>query len=490
MEITNQGFFIPKKSLTSSLLTTIKTDLIVSPENSFQCILTVKSFKVYKILKDIGVIVPIFYALHVLKISDYKINFREIDGIPAGIPSEIPNEYFKENISLRQGTQQECMDACTAEFCKPFGGGIINLTTGTGKTVIALKLAAFLGKKTLIILNKRDLIEQWKREIIKYIPNARIGIIQGTTFDTEDKDIVLGMLQSISIKDTVTPSSFFGFSVCFIDEVHNISSEVFSRVMFKVRPRYVFGLTATLERKDGLHFLINWYLGDVLYTNLSNEKKQETEIHVYKYTGNSSVIRYLKDNKTVAMSQMLSEIAFDSERTKIIIKILIDLSRDKDRYILLLSDRISQLRYINTALPEISSLYIGSMKSDQLLKAKKSQILLATYKLASEGFSHDRLNCLFFATSRTSITQAVGRIYRKSHNITPVIVDIVDFFSFFKGQYYKRRKVYINSISKCTFVDLNKAAKTKVVGNFVSDSESETGVAVNFVSDSESDSDN
>jgi superfamily II DNA or RNA helicase len=103
------------------------------------------------------------------------------------------------------------------------------------------------------------------------------------------------------------------------------------------------------------------------------------------------------------------------------------------------------------------------MKSYELLKSKESQILLATYKLASEGFSLAKLNCLLFATSRTSITQAIGRIYRQKHEITPIIVDIYDDFSYFKSQYYKRRKTYKELISNCIFKNFtSKNSKSSV----------------------------
>ena len=82
------------------------------------------------------------------------------------------------------------------------------------------------------------------------------------------------------------------------------------------------------------------------------------------------------------------------------------------------------------------------MKSCDMEKSKEKRILLGTYALVNEGFNLPKLNCLLFATPRSSITQAIGRIYRKVHEIRPIIIDIFDEFSIFKGQYYKRRKIY------------------------------------------------
>jgi superfamily II DNA or RNA helicase len=452
-EINNQGFFIPKEILTNSIVAKIKKELTVSPEGQFTDY-NLKTYKVYKLLKkdgiSIGIIIPIFYALKNIKLP-YKINFPEVK-------NEFTDNFDTNKITLREGTQEETFNRCIQEFDKPFGGGILQLATASGKTIIFLKIACYSKMKTLIIVNKIELLNQWKNEIKKFIPDARIGTIQGKTFDIEDKDIVVGMLQTITIKKEITHHNFFFNSLAVIDESHNISSEVFSQIIFKIRPKYLFGLTATLERKDKLEKMIYWYLGDILYSNISNEKKEQTEIHIYKYKGKSSVALTLKDNETPACSAMLSNIADDTERSNLIIDILKELSINPKRNVLVLSDRVSQLKFIHKELPN-SALFIGTMKTDQLIKSKESQILLATYKIASEGFSHAKLNCLLFATSRSNINQAIGRIYRQKHEITPIIVDVYDDFSFFKSQYYKRRKMYKELISDCIFKNFNKGKK-------------------------------
>lgn len=445
--INNKGANIPKELLTNDILKQLKKDLNVSPESTFNDY-NVKVFKVYRISKEY-VTIPIYYYLDKLapkfpEIKDYKTDFIE---------EEYEQGNFTNSIELRHN-QIECYNNCINEFSKPFGGGIILMITGFGKTLTSLKVACFLKKKTLIIVNKLELVEQWKKEINKFIPEAKIGLIQGPNFDIEGKDIILGMLQTISIKKTLTYENFSWCSIAIIDEAHNISSEVFSNIMFKIRPKYIFGLTATLERKDNLHYLIQWYLGDIKYSNISSEKKQITEIHIYKYKGESSVPLTLR-NGDAACSAMLSAIANDNKRNDLIVDILKELTKNPERQILLISDRITQLKYINNKLPVSSALFIGKMKNNELDESKKSQILLATYKLAGEGFSHAKLNCLVFGTSRSNINQAVGRIYRKTHVIKPIIVDIYDDFSYFKSQYYKRRKIYKELIKDCEFKNFN-----------------------------------
>ena len=103
-----------------------------------------------------------------------------------------------------------------------------------------------------------------------------MGRIQASKLDYEDKDIVIGMLQSLSMKD-YDSKIFEEFGLTIIDEVHHISAEVFSRVLFKVVTKYALGLSATLKRNDGLTKVIKMFLGDVVY---KKERKGEIDVTV------------------------------------------------------------------------------------------------------------------------------------------------------------------------------------------------------------------
>ena len=325
----------------------------------------------------------------------------------------------------------------------------------THNTVVAIKTIADFSMKTLVMVNKIELMKQWKDELNKFIPGIKIGTIQGTTFDHEDCNVVIGMIQTISMKKALTSEDFSWVNLCIIDEVHGIASEVFSKVMFKIRPKFLFGLSATLERKDKMEKIIKWYMGEVLYSDDSDKLKQYSEIHIYKYLGESSKEETLRDG-TAAVSSMITNIAEDKDRTLLLVKILKNLSANPDRNILVISDRTVQLKNLYKHFPDNSGLFIGSQKAEKLLEAKEKQILLATYGMASEGFSLAKLNCLVFATPRSSITQAIGRIFRKRHDdITPIIVDIVDDFSIFRGQGYRRKKIYRENVHSPVFIAKN-----------------------------------
>ena len=321
----------------------------------------------------------------------------------------------------------------------------------THNTVVSLKMIEENKTKTIIIVNKIELMNQWEKEIKKWMPYAKVGVIQGKRFIFENCDIVIGMLQTISLNSSLTHKDFKWVETVFIDECHNVAAEMFSKIMFKIRPKFLFGLTATLERKDKLDKIIKWYMGDILYDGTDKDSlKQTSEIKILKYIGGSSIEKYQK-NGNIAISTMISKIAIDKERSDYIIKILLALVKENSsRNVLVISDRIDQLKYFYSNLGnEVSGLFIGSMKADDLEYSKTKRIILGTYGLVNEGFNLVKLNCLLFATPRSSIVQAIGRIYRKKHDIKPIIIDVVDDFSVFKAQHYKRKRIYKKSIQNC-----------------------------------------
>ena len=116
------------------------------------------------------------------------------------------------------------------------------------------------------------LLNQWIERIEQYIPTARVGRIQGPTIDIEGKDIVIGMLQSLSMKE-YEDGTFDSFGLLLIDEVHHISSEVFSNALFRIVTKYTLGLSATMDRKDGTTFVFKLFLGDIVYKETASTDK-------------------------------------------------------------------------------------------------------------------------------------------------------------------------------------------------------------------------
>lgn len=388
------------------------------------------------------------------KHSAYKIDENGNYHLPLHwMQANIPRKFVYNNTSTNinvptpeitlRPNQIECVDACLSELKKDFGGGIINLSTGAGKTIISLYLIGHAKLKTLIVVNKVELLNQWKAALAQFFPDLKVGIVQGSKFEKEC-DICIGMLQTISLKSDYTAEHFKEFTLCFIDEVHNTPSEMFSQALHKIRNKYVFGLSATIERKDGLEKIFLWHIGPVIFSDKKTSSKQQTIFKKISFSGGSSKEVELYNGK-LNVSQMLTNLATDEARTEVIYQTLSDL--EEDRRVLVLSDRICQLKKLHGLLgDEKSGLFIGKCTTDEREASKKKKILLATYAMASEGFNHPELNTLLFATPRSTVTQAIGRIYRKQHDIQPMIIDIVDAVGIFYCQYTKRNKIYKKEI--------------------------------------------
>ena len=109
---------------------------------------------------------------------------------------------------------------------------------------MALYLLSKISKKTIVIVHKEFLLNQWKR-IEEYLPDARVGIIQANKIDIKNKDIVIAMLQSISMKEYDIDETFGNFGFTIVDECHHISAEVFCRSLPKINSMYSLGLSAT-----------------------------------------------------------------------------------------------------------------------------------------------------------------------------------------------------------------------------------------------------
>lgn len=326
------------------------------------------------------------------------------------------------------------------------GGGLLDVPCGWGKTAMALYICSRLQVKTLVIVHKSFLVNQWIERIEEFLPSARIGKIQGKEIDIQNKDIVIGMLQSLSVKH-YSEDTFASFGLTIVDECHHISSEVFSQSLTRIVTKYTLGLSATMTRKDGLTHVFKMFLGEVVYavkriaddtvlvkTLLYDSKDDAFKETVYDHRGNPQY------------STMITKICDYNERSEFILKVLQnELTHTKEQQIMILAQNKSILKYLYDAIVHRNlgsvGYYMGGMKESQLKESETKQIVVATYAMASEGLDIKTLTTLLFATPRTDITQAVGRILRVKHN-RPLIVDILDTHDVFQRQYKKRLAYY------------------------------------------------
>ena len=372
-----------------------------------------------------------------------------------------PTVYHYHNINLIfNGSLREYQLLITNKFLDNIQnngfGGLLEVGCGQGKTVMALYLISKLNIKTLIIVHKEFLMNQWIERINEFLPNTNIGKIQGQIIDIDNKDIVIGMLQSLSMKDY--PDNLFdSFGFTIIDETHHIGAEVFVRSLFKITTKYMLGLSATMNRKDGLTKVFKLFIGDIIYKYI-DEEQHNVLVNIYNYKSECSTFNedILNFQGKPLYSSMISKISEFNSRSEFIIKIISNIfNNNPNQQLIILAHNKSLLKYlydsINHKQIANSSIgyYIGGMKENDLKLSENKSIILATYAMASEALDIKTLTTLLMASPKTDVTQSIGRILRTKH-IQPLVIDIADYHDIFQAQlkkriaYYKKQKYNIH----------------------------------------------
>ena len=339
------------------------------------------------------------------------------------------------------------------------GGGLLEIPCGRGKTVIALKIISALKKKTLVIVHKSFLLNQWIERISQFLPTARVGRIQGQIIDIHEKDIVIGMLQSLSMKD-YPEETFSSFGLTIVDECHHISSEVFCRSLQKILTFYALGLSATMERKDGLTKVFKLFLGEIIYQE-KREMGDKVLIKAIQFVSTDEDFNETKYDYrgNPAYSTMISKLCEYSRRSEFILKVIqTELKIKPEQQLMVLAHNKNLLTYLYTAIEhrQIATVgyYVGGMKEADLKTTEGKKIIIATYSMAAEALDIKSLTTLLLATPRTDVIQAVGRILRVKHE-RPMVIDILDTHDVFQNQWQKRRKYYTSNQYKILHTNSN-----------------------------------
>lgn len=427
--INNRGYVIYKKDIDDSTKTSIITELTVQPYIP-KSIGNVPSFPIYR--ESINKLyLPRFYGIQLFgNTSDNRLSKGK-----------------NINVSF-VGNLREYQDKIVTKYIDyvgTSGGGLLEIDTGMGKTVMAINIISKLKKKTIIIVHKEFLMNQWIERLNEFLPNVSIGKIQGKIIDN-DHDIVIAMLQSLSMKD-YEPSIFEEFGLSIYDEVHHMGAEVFSQALIKVNTNYCLGLSATMNRKDGLTKVFKMFLGDVVHVE-KREMKTSLLVKVIDYKNNDEEFNTIKYNfrGDPLYSTMISKLCDFNHRSEFILDVLEkELKENDDQHIIVLAHNRSLLNYLHNGIQHrhfaTSGFYVGGMKESELKKSEQNKIILATYSMASEGLDIKTLSTLLMATPKTDIIQAVGRILRINH-ANPLVIDIVDNHDLFQKQFQKRRTFY------------------------------------------------
>jgi superfamily II DNA or RNA helicase len=306
----------------------------------------------------------------------------------------------------------------------------------------------------MFVSHKDFLNQQFIETVKQFVPSATIGMIKQKKVDVEGKDFVVASLQSLAMRD-YDINIFKEFGLVIIDEVHHLGAEVFCRAFQKLNVSKILGLSATLNRKDGMRKVFEYYIGKSVY-KLVKKDEVHVNVEIHKYFDPS--VEYSRNlllwNGKPNNTGMISNICSFVPRNNYIIDVLKRvLKEEPDRKVLILSERRNQL----TALEELIDVfnisddvgyYVGGMSQKTLDDSAKKNIIMATYQMAAEGMNIPSLNTVIFASPISDIQQSVGRILREKpseRKYVPLIIDIWDEFSIFTRKGYTRIKYYKNN---------------------------------------------
>ncbi len=446
--IGKRGYIIRKSKFPEEKIKEIKKELFVKPNVMGDYGAEAEPYEVF-LENENKLYLPKFYGLGAL------------GPVPEELNKTPPGKDIDLAFNLKLRPEQELPAEKTMEAYRTSGGGILSLHCGAGKTILALYFISQLKKKTMVIVHKEFLMNQWKERIEFALPGAKVGIIQGQKCDV-DCDIVIAMLQTLSMKQ-FPMNAFDDIGHIIIDECHRIPSKVFSRALFKINSPYMLGLSATPNRKDGLTKVLKWFIGDIIFS--MKGAKERTVVKVERMMCESDQEEYNKEivayNGNVVMATMINNIAGYYKRTFATMRRVIEKLRENPaRQVLILSDRKQHLADMEKCAlqMEFTSIgyYVGGMKEKDLKESESKRLLLGTFPMANEGLDIKSLNGLVISSPKSDIIQTVGRILRQKHkDCDPWILDVVDQFSVFNNQAKKRLELYRKNKYQVTDITVN-----------------------------------
>jgi superfamily II DNA or RNA helicase len=459
LNICNKGAYIFTNDLTEKELNTIKNIFTIRNKNIRGFWDIIKCYSYIKVYGEICILFPRFGAFELNKYINLKSAseikkgkttdftlIAEFKGNQKLVFDEIINNYFRQK-RIKQG----------------LAGVIVNLEAGQGKTFLSLHIITYLKVKTFIIVHNELILQQWVKVISAFIPDAKIGLWYGKQKTiTEDSNIIISIINSALLYE-----NWDKIGLCIFDEVHLYCSKGRAEIFDKCQSTYMLGLSATpedrKEKNDNTYKIIQWQIGPILVASelegyTIEEIPFKCNVNMIKYYGHPDYIEthineYLD---MVSNTKMIKQLTDDPYRIKLIVKLTKDIIQEPKTNLFIFSCRRSYLENIYKELNDDNtfmltneleaSVIMGQSAQEDVDNAEKnSRIILTTYQYFGTGKSIPRMNAMIIATPfKTGIQQFAGRIFRLGSDYTIVrkIIDIVDWETTLKSQWYSRAKYY------------------------------------------------
>ncbi len=312
-----------------------------------------------------------------------------------------------------RGNQEETVDKLTQYFQSGKYGARLEAPCGSGKSWLALAVAARLNVPAIILVHKQDLAIGWHTEAQKFFPGVILGHVQGDQWNYIAGHATTCLVQTLWKRRGQYPKGFLNqFGMVIVDEGHRFSSQTFEYV-FKIFPaRYRLAVSATWRRRDELDAW-DYHVGPKVATcKVDTMTGRYVQVNLDFWIAGT----HPKMPMATIITKIGQDIAYNEWLSKELVKAV-----HNDRKVVLLSDRIDQLRLLQVltyrelarcGIRKTASLYIGEKTTEEKEVAKKADIILGTYQALSEGTNIPALDTLIFGTPRSDVEQCVGRIQR------------------------------------------------------------------------------
>ncbi len=329
-------------------------------------------------------------------------------------------------VKFRGELRPEQRAAADALMAQPTG--VLSATTAFGKTVIAAWLIAQRRANTLVLVHRRQLLEQWVERLSTFLglPTKAIGRIGGgRRKPTGMLDVAL--IQSL-VRKGVVDDRVGDYGCLIVDECHHLPAQSFEQVVRRAKAKFVTGLSATVARKDGHHPIIFMQCGPVRHRV---DAKRQADARPFEHTVlvRPTMFRPLRAADPDARRQfhdLYDELIADEARNRLICEDVLASVR-QGRSPIVLTERNEHLDELSLRLStEVGNLLVlrGGMRRKQLdainaqlseIPENQERVLLATGRYIGEGFDDSRLDTLFLTLPvswRGTVAQYVGRLHR------------------------------------------------------------------------------
>lgn len=323
--------------------------------------------------------------------------------------------------------------------------GILHAQTGFGKTLIAIALMSKLGLRTLILVNKMELLKQWVDEITKWtgLSKKQIGTFHGSRkklLETVDIATIQSLANAIETEGEGFIRDKYGLLI--VDECHHAASYSAYQAIKAFNGIRVYGFSATLQRTDSKTPFVNYALGDVLFKHVRHDGRIKRVLEC----------RSSFESQESEYHGMISELIADQTRNDLLLNAI---KQNMHRKILLLSDRIEHITHLSSTLhvntidheivhggmnPKERAFIIARLRTTGAM----FNVALGTTSLLGEGMDLKNIDTLILATPishPSRLIQILGRIGR-DHTRDLLVVDINDSDKIFSKMYRKRVSVY------------------------------------------------